>query len=449
MQRVLCCVLCLLLILALAAPVSAADNSSAWVELLEYATVDNSGHNWFGYVTSADVAIPLPKSMRVAKVDMLITFSDGQVPTKIQVLEGSNVHNLTISKINGTTARVYGAVRFTLYDELVFRFTRSATSTAYVEILSCRVTPLVQQEIPISAQVLVGGTYYPVNHIIQVDGNGLSESAYAQIRIDIRDWQKYDTVTIWGSASTFALSSIRATINKTALPYELCYVESFPTGESTEYTYNYTYTENYSGGGGYGNGYGDTSTAVEFGGKILYSLIIDLSGVDRTLTHTLEIYLTGVYYGLYGYSFNCQYCSGNLIVPDTTEVTWWDRFTTFMTDLFAGSSDTPDKLEQVQEQSQELAEDRLGAVYQAGQVVDGLVGAFQNQTATEYLTVPVLTVPLGEVDWTIGGWEVQVVPDAFKPIVEILKTVIDIVCTLAFVKSMRARFERLLSGGNA
>ena len=355
MKRILSLILGAALVVVLAVPVNASESGSAWIELLEFSTVDNSGQNWFRYISSAVVSVPTPYSMRLAKIDMLITYPSGQIPSKVQVSYNDTFYNLTITAIDSTTARVYGKIQNNFYSDVRIHFSRNSDAQSYLEILSCKVTPLPQQEVLASAQVLIGGAYYPQNHIIEVPGNELSESAYAQIRIDVLDWQKYDMVTIWGSATTFALSSIRATINKTALPYELTYIESFPTGETVDYNYNYTYTENYSGGGGYGNVYGSGDTAIEFGGKILYAMRIDLTNIDRTLTHPMNIYLTGVYYGMYGYTFNCQYVSGNIIVPDTSNASWWNRFTNFMSDLF-GSDKGQESLDDLQQSSSSISQ---------------------------------------------------------------------------------------------
>lgn len=460
MKKAVCFVLVFTLLLVFSTPVNAAENS-AWLELLETSTVNDSGQNWFKYAGTATVSIPTPSSMRLTKIDMLITYPANTAPTKVEVSYNGTFYNLQMYRIDANTSRVFGDIQQNFYSDVRIRFTRSSTTSTYLEILSCRVSQVVNQEVQAQAQVFVGDTYYTTNSHIEIAGNGVSDTAYSQIRIDVTDWMKFDTVTIWGSATTMALNSVRATISTVGLPFEMSYIESLVTGESSDFTNRYTYTENYSGGGGYGNGYGDINTAMEYNGKILFCITIDLTGVDRTLTSApLYVYLTGVYSGLYGYTFNCQYVNGSIIVPDKSDAGWWTWGKNMLTSLDElpekiaeemGKLFQPDegKIESVQEQSQQLAEDRLGAVAQAGQVIDGFVGAFQHQTATEYLTVPVLTVPLGEVDWIIGGWTVQVVPDAFKPIVEVLKTVIDIVCTLAFLKSMRARFERMLSGGNA
>lgn len=121
-----------------------------------------------------------------------------------------------------------------------------------------------------------------------------------------------------------------------------------------------------------------------------------------------------------------------------------------MEGLFASDSDdTNNMMESVADQSQELAEDRLGAVAQAGAVIDNLTGVFQYQGVMDTIAFPALTINFGGVPWTFGGWDVPVIPPGFEPLVESLKLLIDIVATLAFIQAMRHRLEKLLVGGNA
>lgn len=341
------CMVAVLLVSSGVGLVAHAEEETAWTELLEYSTVNNSGSNWFRYTSTATVSIPTPYSMRLTKIDLLITYPTSTAPTAVEVYYNGTYYPLEMRRIDANTSRVFGAIQQNFYSDVRIRFTRSSTSTSYLEILSCRVSQVVNQEVPADAQVFVDNTYYATGTNIEVAGNEISDTAYSQIRIDVADWMKFDTLTIWGSATTMGLNSVRATIGTAGIPFEMSYIQTLATGETADYTYRYTYTENYSGGGGYGNGYGDINTAIEYNGKILFCITIDLTGIDRTYNYNgnsypLYVYLTGVYTGLYGYSFNCQYVNGSIIVPDKTEVIWWNKFTKFMEGLFGKSSDKAD-----------------------------------------------------------------------------------------------------------
>lgn len=341
---------------------AAESNESAWYELLEYSTVNDSGSNWFRYSSTATVSIPTPYSMRLTKIDMLITYPNNTAPTNVEVFYNGTYYPLEMRRIDANTSRVYGSIQNNFYSDVRIRFTRGNSATAYLEILSCRVSQLVTQEVEAQAQVVIDNTYYSTATNIEVLGNGISDAAYATIRIDVSDWMKFDKLSIWGSAATLGLTSVRATVGTISLPFEMSYIQTVATGETTDYTYRYTYTENYSGGGGYGNGYGDLNTAVEYNSKILYCITIDLSDLDRTYNYngnaySMYIYLTGVYTGTYGYTFNCQYVNGSITVPDKTEAAWWDRFTKFFTDLFGGDTTEADNFKNDMQQQGEEVQD--------------------------------------------------------------------------------------------
>lgn len=337
---------------------NAAEGEGAWTELLETATVNNSGSNWFKYNGTATVSVPTPYSMRLSKVDMLITYPANTAPTKVEVLYSSKSYELTMRRIDECTSRVFGTIAQNFYSDVRVRFTRGGTSAAYLEILSFRVSQIIHSEQAAQAQVVIDNNYFTTNYFIEVPGDGLKETAYKTIRIDVEDWMKYDVISVWGSARTMALTSVRANLSTLGLPFEMNYIQIVPTGEDTSYTERFTYYENSSTSGGYGNIYGDAQTAMEYGGQILFCITIDLSNVDRTFTENpLHVYLTGVYFDLYGFTFNCQYVNGSIFVPDKSEIGWWTRFTSFMEGLFGGDTSQSDLFQQeAQDQANEFDE---------------------------------------------------------------------------------------------
>lgn len=445
MKRFFSLFLVMALVLSCAIPVSAA-NDSGWIELLESTSVLANGDNWFTISgTSGSLTLTLETEKRLRKIDVLLWHPSGQRPSSASVTAGGKTTTLEVLAIGGNLCRITGYVPDAFYESITVAFKKATSTVQTYEVLSFKVTPIGVQEFVADAEVYFDAwgvtDYFSTNYNIPFwyDEYGEVPVMYEWLaRVHVYDWKKFDSLSIWGSATNASIESIRVSIGTTALDYEVNFIDVEHQDSQI---------------------YGDILLTPEVG-KYLYNLTIDLSSTDRGSVDPLYVYFTGSFNSMVSAYFNCQYVNGSVVTADTTQATWkvWAK------DVLASIKALPEriaeelgklykpdegKIEQVQEQSQELAEDRLGAVYQAGQVVDGLVGAFQNQTAAEFLTVPTLTVPLGEVNWTIGGWTVQVVPDAFKPIVEVLKTVIDIVCTLAFLKSMRARFEKLLSGGNA
>lgn len=363
-----------------------ATEETAWTELLQYATVNDSGSNWIKYTSNALVSIKTPYSMRLAKIDMLLTYPAGTCPSKIEVFYNSTLYKLTVSPIDNTTCRVYGTIQNNFYSDVKIKFTSGKTTATYVEILSCRVSQVVSQETVAEAQVYAENAYYPTGTIIEVPANSLDITFQNQIRIDVIDWKKFDTLTIWGSASSMGLSSVRVNVGTVGVPFEMSFTQSIPTGEVGSYEDRYTYTDYTSSSGGFGNTYGDINLAPMYNAKILFCITIDLTGLDRTYSHgtdeyPLYVYLTGTYTGLYGYNFNCQYVNGSIVVPDKSEVTWWNKLTQFFTDLMNPDNseveefgqEASDMADEMQSMNQQLEGVEKPAVDDIQMGVDGLV----------------------------------------------------------------------------
>ena len=95
-----------------------------------------------------------------------------------------------------------------------------------------------------------------------------------------------------------------------------------------------------------------------------------------------------------------------------------------------------------------MLEEKLGAVYQFANITfdgwDRITANDQNNT----IEFPSATIHLGDTDFTFGGYTVKIVPDGFEFIVTIIKTIIGILCTLAFVNGMRKRYDDVMGGGS-
>lgn len=136
------------------------------------------------------------------------------------------------------------------------------------------------------------------------------------------------------------------------------------------------------------------------------------------------------------------------------ELTWlekiWQAVTSIpdqigdkMTDLFVPSEE---KIQEVTDKADQLVHENLGGVAQAGDAVMDIAGAFVEQETQEFITFPAVTLEFSGVPWTFGGWQVDVVPDGFEWLFGTLAYIIDIVATLAFVNSMKRRWERVMEG---
>lgn len=440
--------------------VSAAEtDSGGWIELLESTSVQPNGENWFIVGgASSTITLHFPNEKRLAKIDMLVWHQTSERIQTASVTQGNSTSALNVVYVGNNITRVYGSIPNAFYQDLNISFTRSGSGSVTWELLSCKVHTLAHQSFACDSYFVVGSnltTKYTGYKDFPGDSSLVYPSSNSeQLCVVVNDWDKYDSIVLFGSIDRAGVGSIRASLGNYGLPYDITFTQSLATGEVTTFNHSFSfsdldYIEQY---GGLGDIWGTDVTRYQYNLKTLYRIEIDLTGIDRTALkgQLLTVYFTYVYSDTYGFSFNLQSATGFVSMADATDMNWWTRFTTFMEGLFAsGSSETNNMMESVTDQSQDLAEDRLGAVAQAGAVIDDLTGVFQYQGVMDTIAFPALTINFGGVPWTFGGWDVVVIPPGFEPLVETLKLLIDIVATLAFIQAMRHRLERLLVGGNA
>ena len=110
-----------------------------------------------------------------------------------------------------------------------------------------------------------------------------------------------------------------------------------------------------------------------------------------------------------------------------------------------------DSIEEMKSKFEGLLEERFGAVYESTAVIDNFANAFFNTAQVQAVTdtggtiyFPLVTVPLAGSDFSFGGWDVDIIPDKFQGIVDMLKMAIDIVCTFVFVNALRKKLEGIL-----
>lgn len=341
MRKILTLLLTVALIVALAVPVLADEgNPGGWIELLEYSSVQSNGENWFTLNgQSGGFTVPLYGEKRLCKVDMLIWHQYAERISSASVTAGNTTQSLTILYVGDGLSRVYGAIPNAYYELLNVSLSHSSTSRVTFELLSCKVTPVLTTDMPASGQIRVDDDSSnlinaPGNYV--VEGSAVDLTLPWQTPILINDWQKFDTVTVFGSLSGIGLNSVRCSIGSKGLPYEITYTSTNPTGEGQTYRETVSITHYDTTDRYYGDITGTHDSSYAYLGKVLYTITIDLSGIDRTVTQPLVVYFTGVTYDLYAHAFNCQNLSGSIITPDTSGLSWWTRFTTFMTSLFAG-----------------------------------------------------------------------------------------------------------------
>ena len=113
-----------------------------------------------------------------------------------------------------------------------------------------------------------------------------------------------------------------------------------------------------------------------------------------------------------------------------------------------------DDIVDIKDKFTQLLDDRFGAVYDSAQIIDDFSNSFISQSqsamadgegADGFVTFPAVTVNLAGADFTFGGYEVDLVPNKFDGIVDMLKMITNITCTLFFVNMLKRKLEGVLS----
>lgn len=109
--------------------------------------------------------------------------------------------------------------------------------------------------------------------------------------------------------------------------------------------------------------------------------------------------------------------------------------------LFIPSEET---MVQIKEDWNTLLEERFGAIYQASEIITEFASNFTYKGEQGTIEVPATTFNLGEADFTFGGWTIQLVPDKFNFLVDMLKGILGIVATLFFVGAMKRKYDKIV-----
>lgn len=105
-----------------------------------------------------------------------------------------------------------------------------------------------------------------------------------------------------------------------------------------------------------------------------------------------------------------------------------------------------DEMAAYNDQWSELLRSRFGALYESADIIASVGSAFTTSEATNVIDFPEVTLDLAGAEFVFGGWEVQVVPEGFDVIVDMLKTMISLLATVAFVNALRNKLDRLMEG---
>lgn len=87
---------------------------------------------------------------------------------------------------------------------------------------------------------------------------------------------------------------------------------------------------------------------------------------------------------------------------------------------------------------------KFGVLSESVVIIDNLASAFVYTDTQDTIELPSVTVNLAGTPFSFGGYEVDVIPDGFDAIVDILKVLINITCTISFIFAMKKRFTEIL-----
>lgn len=91
-----------------------------------------------------------------------------------------------------------------------------------------------------------------------------------------------------------------------------------------------------------------------------------------------------------------------------------------------------------------LLSERFGAIYQVGTIIRDFVNRVQLSDATNTIELPLVSLNKVGIPFEFGGFDVQIVPAGFSKIVEMMKSIVSIVCTFLFINGLRKRYDEVM-----
>lgn len=329
MQRLIGPVALLLIFVFLISPVRVSAAGIEWIDLLADYTLNDNGLNSFSYTSTHTIEFPFQNSTRVNKVDVLLYHTSGTAPTKVEVYDKSAWRSLTIQKISSTTTRVYGDVGGALFSSLQLRFTKSGTTSSFVELKSFKIYTLSTTFSSVTAGSSLSSTYYSTLSVstgskvtIPMDSSPPHYGSSFTLSTTVTNASAFDFVVMSVFLQNAGATSISATYGSHYVPFQTSFIdtESRATGENStnsgEPVFTEVFNDNY------------------------ISLLIDLSAIDRTKNSELRIEFTGNYNTAWGMSVVIEDLVGGLVLSDQTGATNWIRFKNFISDQFASLGST-------------------------------------------------------------------------------------------------------------
>lgn len=96
-----------------------------------------------------------------------------------------------------------------------------------------------------------------------------------------------------------------------------------------------------------------------------------------------------------------------------------------------------------------LLSDRFGLIYQSADIIHDFADSLQTQAVMVadtggIITLPSVTVSLAGVDYTFGGYDVDIIPNGFEALQTAVRLATSMVCTVVFVNMLKNKLEAIL-----
>lgn len=120
---------------------------------------------------------------------------------------------------------------------------------------------------------------------------------------------------------------------------------------------------------------------------------------------------------------------------------FWEKIETGLKNLFVPSEQS---MTAYKDKWDELLATRFGAVYQVVNIITDSWDSIMAADETDTINFPSATINFSDTPFTFGGYEVKIVPDGFDILVTAIKSVVAIVCTVAFINGLRKRYDEIM-----
>ena len=234
MKKLISLFLALIISVSVILPVSARadDFPLNWFDLLEFTTI-NGVYNDFSYGTSRTLTIPMPRSMRVVQVDILLSHTYGTAPDKVEISpDGTTWKELEIYQLSDGITRVFGLCGNSFYSNMRLRFTRSSSVTSSVDVKSFKIYTLPTTFIPLTGTITLNSANYSDNVAVgtlevvpAVSEYPIWKQSY-ELKTSLSNAYSCDYVTLTGYVKKATIESVRVTYGVDPVPLEISFIDA-------------------------------------------------------------------------------------------------------------------------------------------------------------------------------------------------------------------------------